>query len=639
MGRLAAGALPADSLQATGLRGVLAVSARSLVRARGHAIAVVTAAALGAGAALPVFSLRSTHPPPSPYSGDAAVARLLSGDWPAGWGTTIETPSQQAGVGALRELLVALAALALAMACATVAALVLSRGVARRREVAVRAALGAAPLVVAREMALEALLLAATTAAVGLALSLAGSAALVATRPELVRAWLEFTPRWAALVALGAPALAVLLFAPIPAVGAASWRLARTLGAGARATASPGEGALRHALAVAQLAAALCLLLGAGLLLRGGGALLRPRAHAAVRAVQADGGPTLMFEVRPNAPAAARAYEATLHSLRAVPGVAAASVGSGGAWMGDGAEGPVQFTCPRCAIDGVATPVVNARVQHHVVGPGFAGAVGIDAPRGQDFADDDAASGEPVALINRRFERLFQGMTDPVGQSVRIGVTGRWYRIVGVLPEVGTAGLGAASGVAPAVYLPLARHPPGTAQLFVRLTGAGAAGAVRAAVDSIGRGVGASVTGGGTFAEARARVAAPLRWGGGAALALALVALLLAAHGTGAVALDEVQRRRRELAVRRALGASPARIVGYVTWRGVRRVAWGAAWATGGVVLVAWLLERTSEDLPRFDWRIAAVSFAIVGGASLLAGIRAAHLATRVPPAEALRED
>jgi len=634
----------------------------TLRRAPGYTLAVATAATLGSAAALPILALRHPEGLRAGFDGDAGVARLLSGDWPAGWGTVAETPAQHVGVLALRGMLVALAGLALAMACATVMALVLSRGAARRQEVAVRAALGAGPGRVAREIGVEALLLALGAAAAGALCGAAGMLAVSASRPELLRAWLvEGAGPLSVGIALGAPALALLCFAPLPALGAASWWLAPALRAGARATPSPGEGALRHTLGVAQLAAALSLLVGAGLLLRGGQGALRgpsllmeiappPRARGVDPSTPATlpaavAARTLLLDVRPGAAGRSERagyYAAALVRLARMPGVESASAAAGGAWAVQGPQAMVQFTCPLCYIDGVGTPVKAAIVQHQLAAPGFGAVLGGHILRGRDLSLADSAGAALVAVVNRSFEELFQGLVDPVGQHVRVGATGQWVRIVGVIPDIRSPGLGAAGGATPTLYLPLLQFPPTEGQLVVRLApGATAAGAARveqrvvAAAKAAG---GAEVRTRGTLAAACRRLAAPLRWAGGAALALAAAALLLAAHGVGAVAVDEVRRRRRELAVRAALGASPRRIAGHVLARALGRVVAGAAWACGGAILVAWMLERTSPELPLFDWRIYLGGLAVIGGVSLAASVRAALNATRIEPRETLSE-
>ncbi len=610
---------------------------RALGRARRHAAALALAIAISGGIALPIFSIRPAGDIPPVAAGQGQVRRLLVGHWPAGWGTTVETPAQNAGVLASRDLLRTFAALAVAMACATVAALVLSSAAARRREVALRAAVGAGPTKVLWETALEAGLLGVMAVCGLAAIALVTGAATSATRPELLRSWLLLRPGVAALaVGLVAPTLALLLFAPLAALPAASWRLAPTLAA-AHSTAPPAEGSLRHALAIGQLAAALSLLIGAGLLLRASEARRSNDAARQEAASPALASRASLWEVAApgDAPRRATFYGALLQRLANLPGVGAASVASPGTWVGQGAEGSLVFTCPRCANGGIGTPIAWTQAQHHLVGPGFFATLGVAPVRGRELSPQDAH----VAVINRSFEAHFQGVVDPIGQFVRIGATGDWYRIVGVVADVRAPGIGASLGMQPAVYLPLLEYAPLTADVVVS-SGARPAGGTQAAVQAAIAEAGAlRAAPRGTLRAGLARLAAPLAWLGGAMLALAGAVLLLALHGVSAVAIDDVRRRRRELAVRSALGADPLRIVASVLARGLWTVLAGAAWATEGAILVAWLLQRTSPAMRVFDVRIYAGALAIVCAVALVASLIAVRAALGVEPREALAED
>jgi hypothetical protein len=187
--------------------------------------------------------------------------------------------------------------------------------------------------------------------------------------------------------------------------------------------------------------------------------------------------------------------------------------------------------------------------------------------------------------------------------------------------------VGASLGPLATVYMPLPHATVGSADVVVRAR----PGDGGAAADRLGGGI--------TLDAALARLAAPLRWFGAATLALSLVVLLLALHGVAVVAMDDVRRRRRELAIRAALGAPPWRITAAVLGRGLVHVAVGAAWASGGVMVVVWQLQRVSPALPGFDIRVYSGALALVTLVSLSASLYAVRAALRVEAREALAEE
>ena len=518
------------------------------------------------------------------------------------------------------------------VALVTGATLLASRGAGLRREMAVRGALGASPGALARLLGRRwTLPLLARALPAGVLLGVAAALALRLSWPH----------RGAAAEgvagAAGAPLAALLVLCAL-AVAAGltllparkgSGGLTATLAAGQRATAGRAEGGLRRILATLQLTVCLVLLAGAALLLRdagGGPSATDAPAEALLVTVSTPGG--VDDEER------GRRYRELLERVGRISTFRAESIASPGAWVDLGKVDFVLADCGGCSRGGLPLPFFGERARHHVVSPGFFDAAGVSLLSGRLLDERDGAGAPAVAVVSRSFARANFENGDPVGRHLRVGsAPGGWHVVVGVVEDGRAGALGRRAGRQPALYLSALQHPPARVELAVLGGGGGAAVSLLAAVE----GAGLLAEGAGTTGEAlRVRHAGPLAWAGGAATVAGVSALLLALVGVARAARLEVAGRRRELAVRAALGATPARLRWLVAWRALALALVGTVLALPLAVAVAGRLRELGGALPLFD----PVAFAALAGALAVAAafgsLRAGGEAAALRPAEAL---
>jgi predicted permease len=577
----------------------------------------------------------------------AVFAATVPPDWQAEWKrdyvkNTLDAVPAATGQSALRDryrqallALMAVVGTVLLIACANVANLLLARAAARRREVAIRLAIGAGRGRLVRQLLTESLLLALLGAATGLVFaSWAGGllVRLLSTRANTVRLDLSPDGRLLAFTLAVATATA-LLFGLAPA-----WRSTRVDPQAAMKAVGRGaaEGrprlALGRALVVGQIALSLVLVLGAGLLLGTFRRLatLDPgfRSEGVLLATVGLRGARLPDERLPEV------RRRILETVRAVPGVKSASAStltpvSGAAWNG------------RVAVDGYApTGRDDAMVYFNAVSDGFFATLGTPLLAGREFGRGDVAGSEPVAVINLAMARKFFGGASPLGRRIALEdgpAAGHSMRVVGV---VGNTKYGTLREEArPLVYLPL-EHDPAAPMLNLELRAHGPPAAlvpaVTAAVGGIDRGITLRYATLGEQVSAsltQERLLATLSgFFGGLALLLAAVGL----YGTMAYS---VARRRSEIGIRIALGAARARVVrlvlGEVGRMVLAGVAIGALVAAVAVRRVAPFLFGVEPSDPA-TWALAALVLAAVAAA---AGALPAWRAARLDPMDSLREE
>lgn len=610
---------------------------KSLRRAPGHAVGTIVTLALGCGAALPLIAAARAGLAWSPPAEDPAFGRIAGGG-SGGWTALLRSTTELRLEGERAMLVVLLAAglLVLAATCVNAGSLVLTRASARRHERALRAALGAGSGRLLAQGLAEGLALVLVGCALGLVLGLAMLRAMQASWPA-ARALLADAPDPAALaIALGIPALVTVLFTLVPARNAGRGDLHAHLTVGERATPGPYDAWVRRILAVAQFSASMGLLVGAGVLVRGS----IPDAGAARPGFDTHDTLTLRLDtpraLRARPAERARALDAALAAVSALPRVRAAALGSPDAWLDLGPEDDVISFCRDCTLANIMTPVLHGSVRNLSVSPGWFAALGAPLLSGREIrsADGDAR----VAVINLALAgRLFPG-SDPIGKRVALYRDGPRYTVVGIAANLTPRGT--ARTPAAALYLPTRSHPPTTVGLAVRAAGGdplALAPAVRAA---IGAAIpGARVSEVMTMDARLARYDAPLRWFAAVLATIAAAALLLGAGGMYAVVSYGVARRTREIGVRMALGARIAQVVRHVLGGGLRLARAGTIFGALMAFGVAQTLSLRFRGIPLFDAPVWISVPLILGAVTLAASWIPARRAARVDPMDALRSE
>jgi putative ABC transport system permease protein len=528
----------------------------------------------------------------------------------------------------------------LLMACTNVANLLLARSEGRQREISVRAAIGAGQTRLTRQLLTESFVLAVGGALLGVGLAWAGVRAIGAHGAAGLPALLPIRVEPGMLLfAGGLSIVTTFLFGLGPAVQTWRLNLSESLRDEARGGSAGLRGqSLRGTLASVQMALAVLLLLGAGLMLRTLNALMRvdlgfEPAHVVTVQLRP---PEASYE-KPEA--VVGLYRTLLERVRGLPGVRSAGVvrslplaASIGDWGLD--------------VEGFEErPGQNAKGDWQVLSDGALEALGEKVLQGRPFAESDNAQGLPVALVNETFARLYWPVQNPLGKRIRMGSDSErpWMTVVGVVRNVRHNGI--TEVIKEKFYVPHAQFAlqtgsaPRNMTIVVRADAdpLGLVGPIRSEVRRLDPNL--PVANVRTMTQVVDASLATPRLTSSLLSVFAGLALLLAAVGVSGVLAYLVSRRRREIGIRLALGASRSNVLGLVIRRGL--VTAGAGIAAG--VLAALLLSRLMEGLlygvpARDPLTFAAVALLLLGVA-LAASILPALRASRVDPLEALRSE
>jgi predicted permease len=550
------------------------------------------------------------------------------------------TPLAELVVGDARGTVWAAAAavgLLLLVACVNVANLLLVRGSARARELAVRSALGAGRRRLARQLLVESGVLSLLGGALGVAFAFAAVRVLVAVAPaELPRREMIGVDARVLGFALAATAAAALLAGLLPALLAAAGDPgARLRGGGRTASGGPGGQALRHGLVVGQVALAIVVVAGAGLLVRSLAALQGVEmGFAAERLLVLE--TSLPPGLVPERPAQVALQEEMLARVAALPGVAAAAAlprppfsGEGGWTAMYSGEGQAP-----------GTQATNPWVNFEVVGPEYFRTLEIPLLRGRGFAADDREDAPRVAVVSEAVARHTWPGQDPVGKRVKLGpadAPGEWHTVVGVVGETRYREL---TDPQPSLYLPVRQFEgPVPMTLAVRTRSDDAAvvprirGALRQAHPEL------LLAGGGTLRQLMAEPLARPRFGTLLLGSFAAMTLLLAAVGIYGVIAATVRGRTREMGIRLALGARAGEVRGLVLRQGMRLALTGCALGTAGALLGTRALRGMLFGVRPTDPATHLAVTALILATAALACWLPARRAGRVDPAGALRAE
>jgi putative ABC transport system permease protein len=570
-----------------------------------------------------------------------AAARALAGRlqlaYPeANQGVTFAVvPLHEQIVGDIRtSLLVLLAAVGfvLLIACANVANLLLARGSSRRREIAVRLALGARRTRVVRQLLTESLLLAVCGGVIGLLVGTwsvdALSAMLPSNLPAIPGVQIDrHVLAFAAAVTLGTG----ILFGLMPSLQASRYPLGQGLKDGGRGTGERQGQRARRSLVVAQIAIALVVMVGSGLLLR---TFLRLQsANLGFEPADVLIGSVITPQARyPNGEALIALYDRLLERVAVLPGVRTAALTSIVPLGGDNDMD--------VAIEGQPPPPPGRETTtwYRLVSADYMKAMGIALRQGRGFVPR-----EPMlsVVVNETAARRFWPGQDPVGRRVRFGSETRPpFTVIGVAGDVSMRG---ARGEARAeMYLPYWQFPePGTNIVLRSSAGPDAveslASSLRAAVRSIDPDMPVSnITPMQRIVEssiAQPRLLAVL------VSVFAALAMTLAAIGIYGTMSYNVAQRTAEIGVRMALGANRQDVFGLVARDGLLLAGAGIVIGTTAAVLMGRSLSTLLYAVTPGDPLTFAVTVAVSLTAALAATVLPARRATRVDPLVALRTD
>ena len=590
-----------------------------------------------------VGRLRSDVPIARAVSEASTVARRLMRDYadkydPNAPLVPVITAVGDVLVGATRPyvwMLFGAVGFVLLIVCANVANLLLARGEGRRREMAVRAALGASRGRMLVQLLTESTVFALGGGVLGIGLAWSGTQALVALAPPSIPRVEQIGLDWAVLAyALATSLGAGILFGLVPALRASREAPAETLKEGGRASSQGGSGRVRRSLVVAEVALAVVMLCGAGVLLR---SLLTlqaadlgfdPRSVLTARVSPTrndyDESRSIVF------------YAQLLERVRAIPGVLSAGaagwlpvVDNGGMW-GLLAEGQSYDRLPRGP---VAVPQQATA--------GYFQAMGLRVIAGRGFTDADRESGPYVGIVSRSLAMLLWPNADPIGKRFRVGAGSTFMTVVGVVDDI--RGRGFESTPEPAMYFayPQTRETayfmPRSMNLVIRTSvdPPRIANQVKAIVRSLDATV--PVSNVRTLEQVVGVSVANRRFSTTLLGAFAGLALVLAGIGIFGVISYGVSERRFEIGVRMALGAERSRVLASVLGEGIRMTLVGVAIGIAGAAAVLRVLRSLLVGVPVVD----AVTFSAVALGLVIVAVAAsvvpARRATAVSAMDALR--
>jgi putative ABC transport system permease protein len=569
-------------------------------------------------------------------AGEPANAASNSASFTATGARTLEAESaQESVVGTSRPALVLLFAavgVVLLIACVNVSQLLLARAVDREREIALRAALGASRTAVARQLAVEAALLAAVASAAGLALGRVALSGLSWLRPPStvpIPAALPLDATTLAFTAAVALAVASLCgFAP--AIRTARPDLSRALQAVSRRASGTGR-RTRDALMVVEMALSVMLLAVAALLIQSLMAVQR-----APLGFDASNVFTLQFRLAQSKYSKpediARFFSSAIEHVRAVPGVESAALVRAVPFSGNG--GTIGYS-----VDG-APPVDPAQMSQatfHLVTPDYFRTMRIPFIKGRDFTDRDDLQSPLVAVINETFARRAFPGGDPLGRRITTPQTQGPMMIIGVVgdakhytaTEPARPQLYAAHYQVPLIFSSLVARTKGPAMSI--------ANDVRKAVWSVDRDQPMwSVS---ALEDIVARTQGEPRFLAILLTSFAGIAVLLAGVGIYGVTSYGVAQRTHEIGIRLALGASADRVLREVVGRGVRLALIGAGAGLVAALAMSRLAKAVLFGVTPTDPSALAGAVAVLVCVSVAACYLPARRAARVDPVIALADE
>jgi predicted permease len=558
---------------------------------------------------------------------------------------TSTRPMGDGPLAALTALFLALSGGVLLVACLNIANMLLARGTARRKEIAVRLALGASRRQVVRQMLTEAMLLSAVGAAVGLILSYASTRALAASLLSVLPLALEFDPRPDSRVlaaTLGFAVASTIVFGLGPALKLSRRDLVADLKDLGQDTGAIGRrfGA-RNVLVAVQVALSLTLLVAGGLFARA--ALVASRSTPGFeydRIALASIDPSLAGADERRG---RQVHRDVLERLRSVPGVEAVGAAST-VPFGDFHEGE------RVERVGEARAGEPPSATYRITSADYFRSLGLRMLRGREFTFEEERSPDParVAIIDMALAQKLFGDEDPLGQQIRVvsrerlggSVEADALQIVGIAPPIRDEVVD--PGPTEHLYVPAGRHYRGEMHLTIRTARPGSETALLPVLRRELRSVDPELPvldlkTMRAFHQSSLGLWA-LRAGGYMFTLLGALALLLAVVGIYGLRSYVVAQRTREFGIRMALGADAASVRSLVLREGLGVCLTGLLLGLPLAILVAQAMMGVLHRIGGTDPVVFTVAPAILATAALVASYIPARRATAIAPIDALRD-
>jgi len=526
----------------------------------------------------------------------------------------------------------------LLITCSNVANLLLAHGLGRRREFAIRVAMGARGSALTRMVILESLLLTLAGAALAVLLTAWTRGGLIAILPGELQRRLP-----GGIAAIGVDGwLIALMFAVALACGLLTgwlpaWQATRSdpneaLKQGGSAIGAQRRG-MRNALVACQVGFATVALVAGAILAKGYG-----EAARADLGLRAEGtlhlGLSLRAERYSGAAQRTAAYQQFLQSVAAVPGVRSAALTSGLLPPPNALGGPFRIEGRPVAAPG-ESPTANVRL----VSPAYFAQMGIDLLEGRSFVEADGLGAPGVAVLSRGIAQEYWPKGDAIGQRIRLGVRegqGEWLTVVGVADDVRHPLDPKAARI---LYRPIAQAPTPFASLLVQTGGDPQLfrGPVEKAVWALDSDM--AMWGAAPLDGMIAEELAHVRFTTTLVTLFAALAVVLAVLGVFGCTAYAVSRQAREFGVRMALGAQPRDIRWLVIQQGLQPVLWGGVAGLVAAVAVARMPLLTSQihTVSANEATVYAACALLLAVAALAGCLWPARRAARVDPMVALR--
>jgi len=569
----------------------------------------------------------------------SALAARLQNDYPAsnrGRGIKLwalwETPFNHAGeLLPILEVMVAVVAFVLLIACANVGNLLLVRSFVRRHEISVRVAMGASRVRLVKQLLTEGLILSALGTAGGLLVAYVCRHALVLLLPTGVGAGMYLPGQMDARViamSVGVCLLVTFMVGIIPAFQTRQLDVAAPLKADSSSVVGArGRAWMRSALVIFQVSLSFILLVGAALLLESLQRIRTASPGFSTTSVAVTG--VSLVAAGYDVPRARTFQNELIDRLSGLPGIQSA------AFAAVTPLGYMSYPSSPIAVDGYQpSPDEQPEVEYNPVGPDYLATLGIPLLSGREFAPSDDDNAPLVAIVNRTMMMRYWRGQDPIG--LRLQVKGRWARVVGVAADSKYESM--AETPKPFFYVPLGQDSSREPDLNIRTTQSleSTVAAVFREVHALDQNLALYETI--TLQEQVNRATSPQLVAVTLVSILGGLALVLAAVGLYGVMSYAVAQSSRELGLRMALGARADTLLRLILSRGLRLTAAGILLGTVAALVLTRSLGQLLYHVSPQDPVVFGSAFAVMTATAISACLLPAWRAARTDPARVLRD-